>query len=196
MVYFDRPGLVLLVALATVGPLAGLAVARAINNWRTPTGWDAWYTFLTLGAIDAFVGLVISAWIAQMYDEYKKLSDGVRPQDARDEQPDAETRKHGLIDMNTGKMIYQNNAQTVKIDVMTIKIKRFSRTLVTQHANGFKVDLRERTWEAHFGGRKNYVEARDVRMAGAFAKENPQLPNSPFIVADWRIVESAANGRM
>ena len=187
--YFDRPGLILLVSLATVGPLAGLAVVRWMNEWKQPIGWDAVFSFITLFAIDILNGLVISAWLAQMYDEYTKL-------DARyDVKPSVMPPVKVYGNMNDNA-VYENTTPKVSIDVMTIKIKRFSRTLITQRANGFKVDLREDTWKAHFGGRKNYVEVRDVRMIGAFAKENPDLTNSPFVVVNWGVVEAAASGRM
>jgi hypothetical protein len=190
--YFDRPGLILLVLLATFGPLAGLAVVRAMNDWKAPIGWDAIFSFLTLAAIDLLNGLVISAWIAQMYDEYKDLKSGASKPVMRAE-PQAEKRI--LLDMNTGKPLYAFQTPAVKIDVMSRKIKHFCIVLVNQRDHGFKIDLKEETWKKHFGGRDHYVHVRDVRLAGAFAKESSRT-NSPFVVVDWGVVEDGARGRM
>lgn len=195
--YFDRPGLILLVSLATLGPLTGLAFVRLMNyitlkDWKTPPGVDAFFSGLTLSSILLFVGLIISATIAKMYDEYQDMKSGVGRSSVNTPQPE---RPRTLLDMNTGKVVNAFDTQAMKVDIIGIKTKRMCRTLINQREAGFEIDLREDTWKAHFGGRDNYVYVRDVKMAGAFAKEFAR-DNSPFVVVNWRIVEDGARGKV
>lgn len=188
---FDRPGFILIVALVTFAPLTAHAFVKAMNHWRNPTGADAVFSFLTLFEIDLLIALIVSVYLASRYDEYEKdnaVEDEYKPPTTEPQE------KRTLLDMN--KVVYPFQTPKLEIDLETSRMKRFSRTLITQREQGFKIDLREDTWKGSFGGRKNYVRVRDVRMAGAFAKENPELNNSPFVVVDWRVVEAGAQGRL
>lgn len=176
---FDRPGLILYTTCATAGPLAGVALAR----WIGP-GPD---TFLAQIAASALTALVISVHIAADYDEYKRVN-GDNPKPKVNEPQST----RAIPNLNA---VYEFQGQTVRLDHMSRKIKHFCIVLINQRDNGYKIDLREVTWKAHFGGHDNYVNVRDVRLAGAFAKESSRT-NSPFVVVDWRAVEDGANGRL
>lgn len=188
MLYFDRPGAVFLI-LMLVGPiLLALAGVRLLYG-QEPRGWDAIYAMLAELGIIVGTLLVVSAFISQMYDEYKRVNgDNPKPK-VNESQSQART----IPNLNA---VYEFQGQTVRLDPMSRKIKHFCIVLINQRDNGYKIDLREVTWKSHFGGHDNYVNVRDVRLAGAFAKEHPERVNSPFVVVDWRAVEDGANGRL
>lgn|SRR5574341_1100156 len=180
---FDRPGLILYSLVSATGPMAGLSLSRYYGG-----GWD---TSLMMLGILSFTGLTLSTFLAHDYDEYKRLvADDNKPHLKMTEPVKP---KNTLLDINTGQPVYNFQTAQVRIDPMRRKIKHFCIVLVNQRDNGFKIDLREATWNAHFGGRDNFVQVRDVRLAGAFAKEGSRV-NSPFVVVDWRKVEEGARG--
>jgi hypothetical protein len=177
---FDRPTLALLIAYATFPNLAALAFV----NWL---GKDV-FAYMAMLFIGFGSWYAIGIQLAAELDNYKKVNANTTPRPTYRNEP--------LRIPNLNKPTYETGTPLVKIDVMGIKIKRCCRTLINQRENGFKVDLREETWESQFGGRKNFVQFRDVIMCNAFAKENPERKNSPFIVVDWKEVLRGAEGRI
>jgi hypothetical protein len=182
---FDRPGLILYTTLATIGPSTGFVLSRHYGG-----GLDA--VLVMQGSITLLTGLVISFFLGRDYDEYMEFKhnhDGAHePTQAYRNEP----RK--ILNLNT-EGEYNQVTPLVKIDVWGIRIKRCCRTLINQRESGFKIDLREETWKAQFGGRENYVHFRDVIMCNAFAKQDARK-NSPFVVVDWAEVLRGAEGRI
>lgn len=177
---FDRPSLALMMSYATFPNLA----AFAFVHWL---GVDALAYLLVL-----FVGCgSLYAIVMQLQVEFARIQRDLPDVPAK---PAYRNEPLRIQNMNE-KPLYNQVTPLVKIDHMSRKIKHFCIVLITQRDDGFKVDLKEDTWKAHFGGRDNYVWVRDVKMGNAFAKEFPR-DNSPFTVTDWRIVERGAEGRL
>lgn len=192
---FDKPTLLLLVTLATLGPAVAYVIVKAANEWQKPTGIDAVISFLANLAADSLVWLIILNCLAWMHDEYEQLKANDDKPRLKIPEPVDAPQKRTLLDMNTGKPIYAFQTPQVKIDHMSRKVKHFCIVLINQREQGFPIDLREQTWKGHFGGRDNWVRVRDVRLAGAFAKEGSRV-NSPFVVIDWNVVERGAKGSL
>jgi hypothetical protein len=175
---FDKPTLAMTIGYATFPNLAAYAFVR----------WLGVDVFAYLAVF--FVGFgSLYAIVMQLqgeFENFKHLQDTPKPI----------YRNEPLRIPNLNKPTYETGTPLVKIDVMGIKIKRCCRTLINQRENGFKIDLREETWKAQFGGRENFVQFRDVIMCNAFAKENPERKNSAFVVVDWKEIQRGAEGRI
>ena len=184
----DRPTLLQLAEFLTIPNLAAHAFIRLLDAMYGPDP----FSYLTELFIGVAVILVIGEKLAIELDDYQKMNRD-EPRKAVEPKPAPDGWKPRIF--VDGKPMYAFQTPVVKIDVMSRKIKHFCIVLVNQREHGFKIDLKEETWKKHFGGREHYVYVRDVRLSGAFAKESGRT-NSPFVVIDWAVVESAAKGRL
>jgi len=196
MMYFDRPSLLLLLSVGLLGPLAGLATVNAMNDWKEPKGWDAIFSYTVLLAMICFVGLVITTFLAQMYDDWKD-NKSVPGKPVINETP---TEKHGLLDMNTGKMINAFRVQAVKIDAR----KHFAITLWRQleyHGHdAAKLDLTEEYWlkvkpKKWKGKNEEFRQCMHDWDGVVFQKSDPTRSNSRYVLRDESELKRKADGR-
>lgn len=197
--YFDRPGLILLVLLATFGPLAGLAFIKYLNGWKTPHGIDALFSGMTLSSIILLVWTVILTYLAAMYDEYTKMRarDGVRPH-APQPEPVEEVKPRIFVD---GKQLVHAHAfvmPQLKVNVEML----FARALIAQSRGLLDVKLTETYWVKSKRWEKlGGVGALDFRdlidrweRAGAIKRKNPNAENSTYVIDDGLKIGRAAAG--
>lgn len=205
--YFDRPGLILLATLATFGPLVGLALVRlmnyiALNNSKNPDAatspTDALFSLFTLIAIDFLNGLVISAWLAQMYDEYKKMSgDSPRPIEREERSPEG---WHGLRDLNTGKMVNAFTMPRVQIDArrdfaiqQLRKLQYYGDSSKLNWTETYWLKEKPRRWK---GKNEDFrVMMHDIDGL-VIEKADPKRPNSGYILRDEITLHRMAQGAL
>jgi len=188
---YDRPGLILLILCAAFGPLVGFALMEYFGL-DISTGLTALFIdFGTWYILYAFVDLMIADW--------KSLNarDGVRPSVA---QSDAETRRHGLIDMNSGKMLNAFRVPAVKIDAR----KHFAITLWRQleyHGHdAAKLDLTEEYWlkvkpKKWKGKNEEFRQCMHDWDGVVFQKSDPTRSNSRYVLRDESELKRKADGR-
>ena len=182
----DRPGLVLIVLLATFGPAAGFALKRYFGG-----GFDAWWTMFV---IDAGTGYTIFMYVASLFEDYKRIGEAPVQRPAYRNEP-----------LRIPDLSYDQTVTAVHFDPRRL----FAVTILRQYEHGFDVKLTEAYWLKKTvtakgkAARKRWQGTPDefrVMMhewdGVIFERKDPTRENSPYIVRDVARLRSAAEGKL
>ena len=197
---FDRPGLVLLVLLATFAPLTAHAIVKSMNNWRSPTGADAVLSVITELFADCLVALLVSGEFAARYDEHKRMIANDEPGHKRSWTPNEpiEQRPRTLLDMNRADG-YAMNVQAVKIDTRRHFAITQWRTYEYYGRDAKKLDWTEGYWlkskPRRWKGKNDEFRQMMHEIDGTvIEKADPERPNSGYILRDETMLHRMASG--